>query len=87
MMLGAGRMPGRITMKLGPFAAQSGPSPGAVAAMFGVPIENVRAAYRRNAEQLREMARKATASGCKVRGYTGEQLQRLAKSAAQKASQ
>lgn len=69
-----------------PFAAQSGPSPAAVAAMFGCTEASVRAAYRRNAEQLREMAAKATLSGRKYRGFTGAELSRMAESAAQKAT-
>lgn len=68
-------------------AAQHGPSPAVVAAMFGVSETGVREAYARNAKQLRGMAEKAIQTGQKVRGFTGEQLKRMAESAAQKATQ
>lgn len=68
-------------------AAQHGPSPEVVAAMFGVPVAGVREAYARNAKQLQDMAEQSTRTGRKVRGFTGEQLSRMATSAAQKAIQ
>lgn len=61
------------------------PSAYAVAALFGVPVENVRAQYRRNAAQLRSMEAKARASGRRVRGYSAEELASLARNAEDKA--
>ena len=68
-------------------AAQHGPSPAVVAAMFGCTEASVREAYARNAKQLLGMAEQANRMGRKLRGYTGEQLQRMSESAAQKATQ
>lgn len=76
-----------MNAKSDPFSAVRGPSPSVVAAMFGCPVENVRAQYRKNAAQLEAMASEAEKSGKKVNGYTAGDLRRLAKSALEKANQ
>jgi hypothetical protein len=55
--------------------------------MFGVPVENVRVKYLRNAAQLEAMAAKAEATGKPVNGYTAESLRKHAASAKAKANQ
>lgn len=45
-----------------------------IAKTFGAPVENVKAAYRRNAEQLRAMERKARETGKKQGGMTADYL-------------
>jgi hypothetical protein len=74
-------------MKTDPFSAVRGPSPTVVSKMFGVPVENVRVKYLRNAAQLEAMAAKAEATGKPVNGYTAESLRKHAASAKAKANQ
>jgi hypothetical protein len=45
-----------------------------IARMFGVPVENVRRQYAKNARQLRVMEAKARRTGLKVNGYTANEL-------------
>ena len=49
--------------------------------------DQMRAAYRRNAKQLREMHAKALKAGKRVNGYTAEELDRFSKQAEAKGNQ